>query len=296
VVFVIPSVAERPAVVSRRKFLIAGAAVIAGTGAGVVGYTLGIEPHWLEIVQRDLAIAGLPAPLEGKVLAQVSDIHIGMEVSDDYVVESFDRVARYRPDIVVYTGDFLTYRVDRGEAQFAQLRDVLSHAPRGRLATVGILGNHDYGRNWSEADVAARVVTEAERAGIQVLRNAAANVNGLDVFGVDDLWARRADTVKALAARAGNAAIALCHNPDGLDELAWGDYRGWVLAGHTHGGQCKPPFLPPPLLPVRNRRYVAGEVDVDGRKTLYISRGVGHLIQARFNVRPEVPLFTLRRA
>ena len=69
-----------------------------------------------------------------------------------------------------------------------------------------------------------------------------------------------------------------------------------MLAGHTHGGQCKPPFLPPPLLPVNNKRYVAGEVQVDAKRTLYISRGVGHLIRARFNVRPEITLFTLKAA
>ncbi|HEX2860069.1 MAG TPA: hypothetical protein VHN79_00430, partial [Lacunisphaera sp.] len=73
-------------------------------------------------------------------------------------------------------------------------------------------------------------------------------------------------------------------------------YQGWILAGHTHGGQCKPPFLPPPLLPVRNRRYTAGEFDLgDGRK-LYINRGLGHLLRVRFNVRPEVTVFRLAPA
>jgi predicted MPP superfamily phosphohydrolase len=69
-----------------------------------------------------------------------------------------------------------------------------------------------------------------------------------------------------------------------------------ILTGHTHGGQCKPPFLPPPLLPVRNRRYTAGPIEVVEGRWLYISRGVGHLLEVRFNVRPEVPLFRLRRA
>ena len=90
--------------------------------------------------------------------------------------------------------------------------------------------------------------------------------------------------------------MVLVHNPDAADELRWPDYHGWMLAGHTHGGQCKPPFLPPPLLPVRNRRYVSGAVAVDASRTLYISRGIGHLIRARFNVRPEITLFTLRTA
>jgi predicted MPP superfamily phosphohydrolase len=88
----------------------------------------------------------------------------------------------------------------------------------------------------------------------------------------------------------------LCHNPDGVDVSGWDDYDGWILAGHTHGGQCKAPFLPPPLLPVRNKRYVKGEVAVNLERTFYINRGLGHLIQARFNVRPEITVFSLARA
>jgi predicted MPP superfamily phosphohydrolase len=170
----------------------------------------------------------------------------------------------------------------------------VSHFPRGRLATLGILGNHDYGRGWRQPAVAGKIVSEAERAGIRILRNETAAVHGLDIVGVDDLWARRSDAAAALRGRSNDAALVLVHNPDAADALPWADYEGWMLAGHTHGGQCKPPFRPPPLLPVQNRRYTAGEIPVDAQRTLYISRGVGHLLRARFNVRPEVTLFTLR--
>ena len=280
---------------NRRTFLLRGSVAIAGAAVGSVGYAIGVEPHWLEIVRRDLPVANLPTALEGATLAQLSDLHVGPRVNDDYLVHSFDRLRALTPDIVVVTGDFHTHRADLGEAQFIQLRTVLARLPRGRLATVGILGNHDYGRAWSEPAVALRVAAEAERAGVRVLRNEVHSIGGLDIIGIDDLWSRAADTGHALAARQSSAAIALCHNPDALDVLWWGDYVGWVLAGHTHGGQCRPPFLPPPLLPVRNRRYVAGVVAVDKNRTLYISRGVGHLIRARFNVRPAITLFTLRR-
>jgi predicted MPP superfamily phosphohydrolase len=261
----------------------------------VFAYTIVVEPHWLEIVRRDLAIANLPNALVGKTVLLVSDIHVGPRVSDDYLVDSFERARALKPDIALFTGDFISYRLERGEAQFAQLQGVLSHFPMGQLATLAVLGNHDYGRNWSEPEVARRVENEAARAGIRVLHNEVASVQGLDVIGIDELWAHRADSRRALAARTNTAAVALCHNPDGLDELPWPDYQGWIFSGHTHGGQCKPPFLPPPLLPVKNRRYTAGEIRVDDRRTVYISRGVGHLIRARFNVRPEMTLFTLRQ-
>ena len=90
--------------------------------------------------------------------------------------------------------------------------------------------------------------------------------------------------------------VVLCHNPDVSDEPMWSDLEGWILAGHTHGGQCKPPFLPPPILPVRNKRYTAGTFEVGRRRMLYINRGLGHLTRIRFNVRPEMTLFTLERA
>jgi hypothetical protein len=88
----------------------------------------------------------------------------------------------------------------------------------------------------------------------------------------------------------------LCHNPDGADQPGWGDYQGWILAGHTHGGQCRPPFCRPPCLPVENPRYVAGEVDLGDGRRLYINRALGHLLRLRFNVRPEITAFRLTRA
>jgi predicted MPP superfamily phosphohydrolase len=49
------------------------------------------------------------------------------------------------------------------------------------------------------------------------------------------------------------------------------------------------------VLPVRNNRYTAGEFVVGDGRRMYINRGLGHLLQVRFNVRPEMTLFTLTR-
>ena len=280
---------------NRREFLRRGAITGAATAVGMAGYTWQVEPHWEAVVERSMPVRALPRSLEGARLAQISDLHIGPLVDDDYLIGAFGRAAALRPDIVVVTGDLLTHSEARGDAQYAQLRDVLTHIPRGRLGTFGILGNHDYGRSWSEESVARRVIGEAERAGIRMLRNTATSVEGLDIVGVDDLWAGAADPAAALRQRTSDAGIVLCHNPDALDAAQWSGYRGWVLAGHTHGGQCKPPFLPPPLLPVRNRRYTAGEIALEDGRRLYINRGLGHLTKVRFNARPEITLFTLSR-
>jgi predicted MPP superfamily phosphohydrolase len=58
----------------------------------------------------------------------------------------------------------------------------------------------------------------------------------------------------------------------------------------------KPPFLPPPLLPVKNKRYSAGLFELEQGRTLYINRALGHLWQVRMNVRPEITVFELQQA
>ena len=280
---------------NRRAFIGAGAAIAAG--AGLIGYTTQIEPHWLEIVERDLPVAKLPRALNGAKLAHVSDLHACSYVDENYLTRSLDRLRAHAPDITVFTGDFVSWEPGRTDrVKEAQLRRVLSHLPHGRLATIATLGNHDYGNTWRDLRIAAQITSIVRETGITVLRNEVATVGGLDVIGVEDLWSGQADTRAAFEMRTGEAAIALCHNPDALDDLDWSGYAGWVLAGHTHGGQCKPPFLDPPILPVKNKRYSAGEIAVDDKRKLYISRGVGHLLKVRFNVRPEITVFTLRAA
>jgi len=59
----------------------------------------------------------------------------------------------------------------------------MPHIPHGRLGTVGILGNHDYGFNWRMVDVAQRVTEIVASAGVTLLRNQALSVAGLQFLG-----------------------------------------------------------------------------------------------------------------
>jgi predicted MPP superfamily phosphohydrolase len=277
--------------ISRRRFL-QGSAATSGLALATGLYTWRVEPHWLQIVERPLPVAGLPRGLEGTRLAQLSDLHIGPQVDDSYLLGTFARVRAASPEIVVYTGDFTTYAPDGLE----HIDRMFPYLPLGSRATFGVLGNHDYGRNWTRSEIADGIASRAQSSGVRMLRNELGEVDGLQVVGLDDVWAGHFDIRKALANfDASRPAIALSHNPDSVDSNGWNQFTGWILAGHTHGGQCKPPFLPPPLLPVKNRRYTSGEFELSGGRRIYINRGIGHLLRVRFNVRPEVTFFSLTR-
>ena len=283
----------KPLVPTRRAFLKATAGGLLVGTAGLGTYTWFIEPYWYEVVRRDLPIRRLPAALEGKTLVQISDLHIGREVSDAYLRGAFQAVARLEPDLLIVTGDFMTCRADE---ELDHVGRVLEDLRPGRLATLGILGNHDFARSYDNTRVADKLTARLTDLGFVMLRNRSHDAAGLIVSGVDDLWGPTCDPeAVTLHLDHDKANLFLCHNPDAADGDVWEGYQGWILCGHTHGGQCKPPFLPPPVVPVTNRRYIAGEVDLyDGRK-LYINRGLGHLRHIRFNVPPEITVFTLRR-
>ena len=306
---------------NRRRFLTLGGAALA-TVAGVPLYAWQVEPHWVNVVHRPLPLEDLPPALEGRTLLQLSDIHVGPDVSSAYLIETFERARELAPDFVAFTGDFVTYRSPDVTTELAR---VLRHLPNGRLGTVGVLGNHDYGFNWQHVEVADQISQIAADAGIRVLRNEVQIIADLQFIGLTDLWGPEFDRHSAerviphylrdgtrvaeptpagardagttLHSRApGRPTIVLVHNPDVQDLPIWDGVRGWSLSGHTHGGQMKPPFLPPLTLPVKNKRYVAGEYEIAEGRKLYINRGLGYLAQLRFNVRPELTLFTRRRA
>src|SRR4051794_17919828 len=104
---------------------------LAGSGALLTGfYTWRVEPHWLEFTHPLLPVAGLPQELEGCTLAQISDLHIGPKVDDEYIIDAFRRVKKIAPHFVVFTGDWITYR---GPQQLTQLRKLLANVPHGGL-------------------------------------------------------------------------------------------------------------------------------------------------------------------
>ena len=126
--------------------------------------------------------------------------------------------------------------------------------------------------------MADRLTDRLDAIGIRMLRNSTTSVSGLQIAGVDDLWTPDFDLEQTIdGINTDVASLVLCHNPDAADLPGWGNYRGWSLAGHTHGGQCRIPGLGAPVLPVSNRRYVAGIVEAPGGRTLYINRGIGYL-------------------
>ena len=254
-------------------------------------YSWQIEPFLLEFVTLKMPLQNLPDALKGKTVMQISDVHVGNRVDSNYLIKSFKKAKKYKPDFVVYTGDFIHYE---NEEQLIELNKVFKDCVKGNIATLGVLGNHDYGEEWQEPELANKIIKILNENDISILRNEQQEFEGLNFIGIDDFWGTNFYPNKVMNNLIKDKpSICLCHNPDVCDLDIWSSFSGWILSGHTHGGQVKPPFLTPPILPVKNKRYSSGKINLSEDKTLYINRALGHLFQVRFNVKPEITIFEL---
>jgi predicted MPP superfamily phosphohydrolase len=143
-----PNPPRRRFLTRRRFYSTLGATLLGGWG-----YARYVEAAWLDVVYRDLPYPNLPASLNGMTIAQVSDLHIG-STEPDYLTRTLQHVGSLRPDLIVLTGDVLT---DRYAHQPDLVPPFLEHLGRPPLGTFAILGNHDYGPTWKDAEIAGRV-------------------------------------------------------------------------------------------------------------------------------------------
>src|SRR5690606_35123694 len=109
---------------NRRKFIKKTAWGLTGIGLLSGLYTWQFEPFWLEFVKVKMPIKNLHNNLVGKTLMQISDIHIGNRFDYQFIINSFNKAKAFNPDIVVYTGDYVSTYKD--EVQYDKLEETFN--------------------------------------------------------------------------------------------------------------------------------------------------------------------------
>jgi predicted MPP superfamily phosphohydrolase len=280
-----------PRRLTRRGFLRrAGWASAAVLGGGSCASAFG-ERNWPRVRRVTIAPAGLPAELHDYTICQISDLHRGLLVSEQFIRRGVQLANSLRADLMVVTGDFISDRSHYAVSCAEALSGL--QAPDG---VYGVLGNHDY---WNDDPQA--VIAALERKGIQLLTNRSVTLERGDVrwnlCGVDDWWAGKPDLGLALAnVPDGAFKLLLCHEPDPADDAAKLGIP-LQLSGHTHGGQVLLPGRRPLVTPDFGHKYPVGLRRVEGTATqVYTNTGLGVIFPPlRINCPPEVTLITLQR-
>ena len=68
-----------------------------------------VEPRTVAIERVNIKLDRLPAAFHGFRIAQISDIHFGPYMGRAGVQRAVDIARKFRPDLVVLTGDFVSH-------------------------------------------------------------------------------------------------------------------------------------------------------------------------------------------
>lgn len=278
---------EQEARISRREAIERTVGVsVTGLTTVALGWGMTRGRHAFELEEVVVKVPGWPRALDGYVIAQVSDIHVGTFVGERELDEGFELVRRVKPDLVVATGDLVDSVANAVGPLLRKLVDV-----GARDGAYAILGNHDH---YATPEWVADLIA---RSNVKLLHNENVRVRpgdggGFALLGVDDLEGRRRlrtplyygpDLGRALRNLPPDLPrILLSHQPQFFTES-----QGRValqLSGHTHGGQINPGFRPVRAF----TEFVAGRYERAG-STLWVNRGFGVVgPPVRLGAPPEV--------
>jgi hypothetical protein len=284
----------------RRRFLEQTAKVVTAAPFVASVYGLLYGRLDLETTRQRIKLPRLPKAFHGFRIAQLSDIHIGPFMTAKEIREFVSITNGLRSDLIVLTGDFITWDPTTQEDVVDALAGLQS--PFG---IYGCLGNHE-----RYADAEDSITQMFALHGIRMLRSTAAAIQSqgetLNLIGVDFQSRARSGPFTRFTVRRylegvdrlilpDTANILLSHNPNTFDRAAELGID-LSLAGHTHGGQVTLEFIHPDLSPSRLiTDYVRGRFQ-KGASQLYVNRGIGTIgVPIRLDAPPEITLFELVR-
>ncbi len=251
----------------------------------------------------------LPSRLHGLRIVQISDIHLSETFPARALRRTVEMANDLHGDLVVITGDFITYRDDPLSQCVSELSKL--NAP---LGVWGCNGNHE---EFCRLEETAQELFK--RSGMTLLRQQASVLTWqgapINLIGVDYRTARPGVRNPGpilqgadLLVRHDMLNILLSHDPNNFPDAARMGIE-LTLAGHTHGGQVQLTIGGQSLTPAHLvSEYVAGLYQLPAGRTkasdspsqfsdvafLYVNRGLGTIgPPIRIGVPPEITVLTL---
>ena len=251
-----------------------------------------IEPYFLlNEKHAQVVCKNFPKGFENLKIAVVSDIHLGRGPLERMRFKKIvDAVNANSPDIILFLGDYTNGYYYQTSLSPHTLINTLSQF-NAKITKLGILGNHDaiYGVN--------KIKNVLSKSGITPICNSNQKVStpygDFYVAGIADPQTLSYSYSSALKNIPKNApTIFLTHNPAVVREIP--HKVDLVLAGHTHGGQLRLPYIGN-IFPLKNtpRKLTSGLSNFNNH-AIYTSMGLGtSRFPIRFYCAPEFTILKI---
>ena len=226
------------------------------------------------VKEKRLISKKVPNNFNGLKIIQISDIHFGTTIFDKELDNLVDIVNSRNPDLVVFTGDLVdkNYKVTSKEQEsiIKSLKKI--NANIGKYA---IFGDED-------SDEFSTILNQSD---FSILNNDydllyKDNSNPILLVGLNSSLKNKMDidnAYKYFKDETHNSeiyTISMLHEPDSVDEILTSYNSDLFLAGHSHNGQVRIPYLGTIIRKNGARKYYNEYYKIKN-SDLFISSGIG---------------------
>ena len=255
-------------------------------------YTTYVSTSMITVKEYRITSMKIPTSFNGLKIIHFSDLHLG----SSFNIEDLKKIRKLsnerKPDIIVYTGDLLVkknYNKEETELITKELKKMTAS-----IGKYSILGDEDN----------EKVSTIFNQSDFTILRNDYDLIykekdNPILLVGISSLLKNKQDIKKAYqyfeqeTHNSNIYTISIFHEPDLVTDITSSYNSDLFLAGHSHNGQIRIPFLEEGIVRVDGaRKYYQPYYELNNSK-LYISSGLGTKTGFRLFCRPSINFYRL---
>lgn len=237
--------------------------------------TAGLEVKEYKIINSDL-----PSSFDGLKIVHFTDVHYGRTIKNKELTRLVNEINELKPDLIFFTGDL----IDKDTRMTKQIKNDVGNILSGLKASIGkyaISGNHDMKFKDYDSIIKAAGFINLDSSYDIIYSKA---YEPIYIAGLESEISGKPDTAKALSYLDNNGEdqtnkvipkyrILLLHTPDTYEKVKSYNFD-LVVAGHSHNGQIRLPFVGALFTPSGAKKYYDPHYKI-GKTDLFVSGGLG---------------------
>jgi predicted MPP superfamily phosphohydrolase len=258
-----------------------------------------ISTSGLIIKEYKVLNGNIPKSFEGLKIVHFTDVHYGRTINDKELTHFVNEVNALKPDLIFFTGDLVDKDIELTPQLQKEVTTILSNL-KASIGKYAISGNHDL--KFDAYDILIK------DSGFININNTydiiySKNYETIYIAGLESEIKgkpnieKATDYLKISKEEASTKVIPtykilLLHTPDTLTKIKKYNFE-LVLAGHSHNGQVRLPFIGSIFTPLGAKKYHNPYYKINNTE-LYISGGLGTSnLNLRFFNKPSFNFYRL---
>lgn len=244
------------------------------------------------LIVKETAIidSNIPKDFYGFKIVHISDIHYKVTTTKDDLKKIVNEINLLKPDIVLFSGDLFDNNIKYSKQDYKDLKKILKNIDYN-IGKYTIKGEDDLNnKHWENIMKESNFIDLNDR--YEFIYN-----DGLDpilLIGISSKYKKNniKNVINSIDKKS-KYSILLVHETDIINSI---DYKKFnlILAGHTHGGQIKLPFIGGIIKDKYAKIYTDEYYEIENTK-MFISSGIGTTkYKFRFLNKPSINFYRLR--